>query len=137
MEELGRLQSMGSLVVGHDRATSLSRFTLMHWRRKWQPTPVFLPGESQGLIFWKKNHQLLQLLSFNNQEISHISQKQYVSLGLPFLMAATNCSLQIGRCYPSLPQSLLIPGVLYLRSLPYYVHSCLIPIVIYCLTQRQ
>ena len=22
--------------------------TLMHWRRKWQPTPVFLPGESQG-----------------------------------------------------------------------------------------
>ena len=28
--------------------TSLSLFTLMHWRRKWQPTPVFLPGESQG-----------------------------------------------------------------------------------------
>ena len=23
-------------------------FTSMHWRRKWQPTPVFLPGESQG-----------------------------------------------------------------------------------------
>ena len=22
--------------------------TFMHWRRKWQPTPVFLPGESQG-----------------------------------------------------------------------------------------
>ena len=21
----------------------------MHWRKKWQPTPVFLPGESQGL----------------------------------------------------------------------------------------
>ena len=42
------LQSMGSLRVGHDWATSLSLFTLMHWRRKWQPTPVFLPGESQG-----------------------------------------------------------------------------------------
>ena len=28
--------------------TSLSLFTFMHWRRKWQPTPVFLPGESQG-----------------------------------------------------------------------------------------
>ena len=42
------LQSMGSLRVGHDRATSLSLFTFMHWRRKWQPTPVFLPGESQG-----------------------------------------------------------------------------------------
>ena len=23
-------------------------FTFMYWRRKWQPTPVFLPGESQG-----------------------------------------------------------------------------------------
>ena len=23
-------------------------FTFMHWRRKWQPTPIFLPGESQG-----------------------------------------------------------------------------------------
>ena len=29
------------------RATSLSLFTFMHWRRKWQPTPVFLPAESQ------------------------------------------------------------------------------------------
>ena len=48
-EESGRLQSMGLHRVGHDRATSLSLFTFMHWRRKWQPTPVFLPGESQGL----------------------------------------------------------------------------------------
>ena len=48
MEEPGRLQSMGSLRVGHYWATSLSLFTFMHWRRKWQPTPVFLPGESQG-----------------------------------------------------------------------------------------
>ena len=48
MEEPGRLQSMGSLGVGCDWATSLSLFTFMHWRRKWQPTPVFLPGESQG-----------------------------------------------------------------------------------------
>ena len=44
MEEPGRLQSMGSLGVGHDFT-----FTFMYWRRKWQPTPVFLPGESQGL----------------------------------------------------------------------------------------
>ena len=48
MEEPGRLQSMGSLRVGHDWVTSLSLFTFLHWRRKWQPTPVFLPGESQG-----------------------------------------------------------------------------------------
>ena len=47
-EEPGRLQSMESLRVGHNWATSLSLFPFMHWRRKWQPTPVFLPGESQG-----------------------------------------------------------------------------------------
>ena len=44
----GVLWVMGSQRVGHDWATSLSLFTFMHWRRKWQPTPVFLPGESQG-----------------------------------------------------------------------------------------
>ena len=48
MEEPGRLQSLGLLKVGHDRVTSLWLFTFMHWRRKWQPTPVFLPRESQG-----------------------------------------------------------------------------------------
>ena len=47
-EEPGRLQSMGLPRVGHDQPTSLSLFTFMHWRRKWQPIPVFLPGESQG-----------------------------------------------------------------------------------------
>ena len=49
-EEPSGLQSMGSLRVGHDRATSLSLFTFMHWRRKWQPTPVFLPGESPAWL---------------------------------------------------------------------------------------
>ena len=48
MEQPGRLQSMGLLKVGHNWVTSVSVFTFMHWRRKWQPTPVFLPGESQG-----------------------------------------------------------------------------------------
>ena len=48
MEEPGRLQSMRSGRVGHDWTTSLSLFIFLHWRRKWQPTPVFLPGESQG-----------------------------------------------------------------------------------------
>ena len=46
-EEAGGPQSMGS-----PSQTLLSGFTFiftfMHWRRKWQPTPVFLPGESQG-----------------------------------------------------------------------------------------
>jgi len=47
-EEPVGLQSMGALRVGHDWATSLSLFTFMYGRRNWQPTPLFLPGESQG-----------------------------------------------------------------------------------------
>ena len=47
-EEPGGLQSMGLVRVGHDWVTSLSLFTFVHWRRKWQPTPAFLPGESEG-----------------------------------------------------------------------------------------
>ena len=46
-EEPGRLQSLGSLRVRHNRATALSLFTFMHWRRKWQPTRVLawrIPG---------------------------------------------------------------------------------------------
>ena len=49
-EEPGRLQSMGSRRVGHDWVTSLSLFTFMHWRKKWQPTPVFawrIPGTGE------------------------------------------------------------------------------------------
>ena len=46
-EEPGRLQSMGLPRVRHNRVMSLSLFTFLHWRRKWQPTPVFWPGESQ------------------------------------------------------------------------------------------
>ena len=42
-EEPDRLHSMGTLRVKHDFT-----FTFMHWRRKWQPTPVILPRESQG-----------------------------------------------------------------------------------------
>ena len=51
-EGSGGLWSTGSLRVGRDWATSLSLFTFMHRRRKWQPTPVFLPGESQGQGAW-------------------------------------------------------------------------------------
>ena len=52
-EEPGGLQSMGSLRVGHNRVTSLSLFTFMYWRRKWQPTPVFLPENPRdGGAWW-------------------------------------------------------------------------------------
>ena len=63
-EEPGKLQSMGSLRVRHDWATSLSLFTIVHWRRKWQPTPVFLPGEFQG-----REHG--GLLSMGSHRVGH------------------------------------------------------------------
>ena len=64
MEEPGRLQSMGLRRVGHDWTTSLSLFPFMHWRRKWQPVPVFLPGESQG---WEPGG----LLSMGSHRVGH------------------------------------------------------------------
>ena len=56
MKEPGGLQSMGSLRVGHDWATSLSLFTFMHWRRKWKPTPVFLLQSNT----WPENKRVLE-----------------------------------------------------------------------------
>ena len=52
-EEPGRLQSKGSLRVGHDRATSLSLFTFMHWRKKWQPLQCScLENPRDGGAWW-------------------------------------------------------------------------------------
>ena len=43
---------MGLLSLCILQELSLSLFTFMHWRTKWQPTPVFLPGASQGRGVW-------------------------------------------------------------------------------------
>ena len=52
-EEPGRLQSMGSLRVGHDWVTSLSLFTFMHWRRQWQPLQCScLENPRDGGAWW-------------------------------------------------------------------------------------
>ena len=64
IEEPGRLQSMGSWGVRHSWATSLSLFTFMHWRWKWQHTPVFLPGESKG-------REPCGLLSVGSHRVAH------------------------------------------------------------------
>ena len=64
-EEPGRLQSMGSRRVGHDWLTSLSLFTFMHWRRKWQPAPVFLAWRIPGTA------ELGGLLSMGSHRVGH------------------------------------------------------------------
>ena len=81
-EEPGRLQSMGSLRVGHDWATSLLLFTFMHWRRKWQPSPVFLPGESQrrGGAWWAAVYGVVQSwtrLKRLSSSIQHIKKQRH------------------------------------------------------------
>ena len=78
-EEPGRLQSMGSLKVGQDWATSLSLFTFMHWRRKWQPTPVFLPGESQG----QGSLVGCRLWSHTELDTTEVTYQQQQQHGLP------------------------------------------------------
>ena len=75
-EEPGRLQSLRLLRVGHDWAASLSLFTFMFWRRTWQPTPVFLPGESQGqgslvgYCLWGRTESDTTEVTYQQQDIS-------------------------------------------------------------------
>ena len=87
-EEPDRLQSMGLWRVRHDWATSLSLFTFMHWRRKWQPTPVFLPGESRGRGAWwaavygvvQSRTQLKRLSSSSSTTLMAESEEEQKSL---------------------------------------------------------
>ena len=81
-EEPGRLQSTGLLRVGHDWATSLSLFTFTHWRRKWQPTPVFcLEHLRDGGAWWAaiygvaQSQTRLNRLSSSSSSILMLSQK--------------------------------------------------------------
>ena len=98
-EEPGRLQSMGSLRVRHDWATSLSLFTFMHWRRKWQPTPLFLPGESQGRgslvgcgLWVAQSRTQLKWLS-SRTELNWSPASKILSMALPECTHQCNCPM--------------------------------------------
>ena len=92
-EETGRLQFMGSLRIGHNWATSLSLFTFMHWRRKWQPTLVFLSGESQGwgsLMGWAAIYGIAQ----SRTRLKWLSSSKNILMGnMPIL-----CVCLWGKC---------------------------------------
>ena len=61
MEEPGRLQSLGSLRVGYDWATSLSLFTFMHWCT---PCPGRTGKEGRNRsVGWKTENSTLELTS--------------------------------------------------------------------------
>ena len=56
---------------------SLSLFTFMNWRRKWQPTPVFLPGESHG------RRSLVVYSPRGRKELDTTGRRQYTILYYP------------------------------------------------------
>ena len=104
-EDPDGLQSMGSRRVGHDWATSLSLFPFMHWRRKWQPTPVLLPGESQGrqslvgCCLWSRTES-------DMTEVTQQQQQSYIHTECLCVCSATQSCLTL--CDPmdcSLPGS--------------------------------
>ena len=107
VEEPGRLQSMGLLRVGHDWVTSLSLFTFMHWRVKWQPTPVFLPAESQG----QGSLVGCCLWGFTESETNEVTQQQQQQ------QAMSNSLLPHGLQHARLPCPSPSPGV-YSNSRP-------------------
>ena len=93
MEEPGRLQPLGLLTVRHDWATSLSFFTFMHWRRKWQATPVILPGESQGrgslvgsVSEVTQSQTRLKWLSSSSMSIQLVMPSNHLILCCPLLL---------------------------------------------------
>ena len=48
----------------------------MHWRKKWQPTPVFLPGESQGRGILVGCH----LRGHTESDTTEVTQQQQTTL---------------------------------------------------------
>ena len=118
MEEPGRLQSMGSQTVRHDWATSLSLFTFKHWRRKWQPTPMFLPGESQGRrslvgchLWGRTESDTIEATWQQQQHVAWYSQVLSIRtrLGEAIMLLTTERKLQGGLplLFPSALQDLI------------------------------
>ena len=100
-EEPGKLQSLGSQRVGHDWATSLSLFTFMRWRRKWQPTRVFawrIPGTGEpGGLPSMGSHKVGHDWSDSSSSSIYGSHLLDVCSTPPPVVTTTNVS-DIARC---------------------------------------
>ena len=94
-EEPGGLQSVGSRRVWHDWATSLSLFTFMHWRRKWQPTRVLawrIPGTGEpGGLRSMGSHRV-------GHDWSDLAAAAAAYLGLPRWHSCKESACQCRRC---------------------------------------
>ena len=119
-EEPGRLQSMGSLRVGHDWATSLSLFTFIHWRRKWQPPPVFLPGESQGwgslVGWWAADYEVAQSRTWLKQLSSSSSRAEFSSFHICFVYDSLDIVDRMFVFLQNLNIEMLIPKIIVFRG---------------------
>ena len=98
----------------------------MHWRRKWQPTPVFLPGESQGwgrLVgchLWGRTESDTTEVTWRRQQ----QQQHVVTIFRPAAAAAESLQSCPTLCYPidGSPLGTSVPGILqqeYWSGLPF------------------
>ena len=121
-EEPGGLQSMGSLRIGHDWVTSLSLFTFMHWRRKWQPLQCSCleNPRDRGALWaavsavaqsWTRlkrlsssssNYILHMVISF------HVSLSIHLTLSFPLLMSVSLFSMEVRYFKNNLPALYLL-----------------------------
>ena len=132
-EEPDELQSMGSQRVGHDWVNSLSLFTFMHWRRKWQPTPVFLPGESQdGGAWWAAVYEvaqsrtwLMRLSSIRIHKLQcwNIMEYVYVFIFMISWLWVNYNNIIFTICY--LSSMYVCINVLIILIIKYYYYPCL------------
>ena len=119
-EEPGGLQSMGSLRVGPNWVTFLSLFTFVRWRRKWQPTPVFLPGESLGwgslvgCLLWGRTTLCANYIFFKKKKKEKIE-----TLGATAAAAARSLQSCPTLCDSTdgSPPGSPVPGILQARTL--------------------
>ena len=100
---------MGSWTVRPNWATSLSLFTFMHWRRRWQPTPVFLPGESQrwqslvGCRLWGHTESDTTEVTSQQQMYTHWFKclpQPFSYSGFPFLIIHCTIKKQTSKTLP-------------------------------------
>ena len=88
----------------------------MHWRRKWQPTPVFLPGESQGRgTWWAAVYGVTQSRTRLKR---HSSSSKVPPMALFF-----SHNIPATLIFPYQFENLIVSGSLLLLSLPSFPAS--------------
>ena len=124
MEEPGRLWSMGLLRVGHDWETSLSLFTCMHWRRKWQTPPVFawrIPGmEKPGGLLSMGSHRVRH--DWSDLAAMTTNEKSFMYLSVPCISSSVKRLFIFFHWFFVLFSSLYIPYMKYWKYFLYVLH---------------